>query len=48
MLSIVHGDVEYLDPDGGVAYVSTWERSLADYYAGCEEAGLARPNGIIR
>ena len=48
VLSIVHGDVEYLDPDGGVAYVSTWERSLADYYAGCEEAGLTRPNGIIR
>ena len=47
VLSIVHGAVEYLDPDGGVAYVSTWERTLADYYTGCEVAGLPRPNGIV-
>lgn len=47
VLSIVHGPVEYLDPDGGVAFVSTWERTLADYYAGCEEAGLPRPDGIV-
>lgn len=48
VLSIVYGDVEYLDADGAVTYVSSWERTLADYYEGCEHAGLPRPNGILR
>jgi 2,4'-dihydroxyacetophenone dioxygenase len=48
VLSIVYGDVEYLDDDGNLLYVSNWERTLAQYYEGCEAAGLARPNGLIR
>jgi len=47
VLSIVVGDVEYVDDDGVVEYVSNWERTLADYFEGCERAGLARPN-ILR
>jgi 2,4'-dihydroxyacetophenone dioxygenase len=48
VLSIVYGDVEYLDPDGDIVYVSNWKRTLDDYYQGCEAAGLPRPDGILR
>lgn len=44
VLSIVYGDVEYLDSDGGVISVSNWQRTMQDYFEGCEAAGLARPN----
>ncbi len=48
VLSIVYGDVEYLDPDGNVLYVSNWQRTLDQYLEACEAAGLPRPNGLIR
>jgi 2,4'-dihydroxyacetophenone dioxygenase len=48
VLSIVYGDVEYLDPDGSVRHVSTWKRTLEQYYQGCEAAGVPRPDGILR
>jgi 2,4'-dihydroxyacetophenone dioxygenase len=48
VLSIVYGDVEYLDADGNVLYVSNWKRTMEQYYEGCEQAGLARPNTILR
>lgn len=48
VLSIVYGDVEYLDENGDVTYVSNWRNTLQQYFEGCEAAGLPRPNGIIR
>ena len=48
VLSIVYGDVEYRDPDGSGRQVSTWKRTPDRYDAGCEAAGLPRPNGILR
>jgi hypothetical protein len=48
VLSTVYGDVEYLDPDGEVIFVSNWKRTLELYYQGCEEAGVPRPNGLLR
>ena len=48
VLSIVYGDVEYLDPDGAVVFTSTWERTLQLYFEGCEAAGVDRPNGLLR
>lgn len=48
VLSIVYGDVEYLDDDGEVLYVSNWKRTLEQYFEGCEAAGLPRPNGLLR
>jgi len=48
VLSIVYGDVEYLDDDGNVLYVSNWERTMQQYFEGCEAAGLPRPNNILR
>lgn len=47
VLSIVYGDVEYLDDAGEVVAVSGWERTMQDYFEGLEAAGLPRPN-IIR
>ena len=44
VLSIVYGDVEYLDADGEVVSVSNWEQTMRDYFEGCEAAGLPRPN----
>ena len=44
VLSIVYGDVEYLDPYGDVLYVSNWKRTLEQYYEACEAAGLPRPD----
>lgn len=47
-LFAIYGDVEYLDPDGNVLFVSNARRNLDLYYEACEEAGLPRPNGILR
>ncbi len=47
-LSIIYGDVEYIDPDGHVLRVSNWKTALANYYEGCEVAGIPRPNGLLR
>jgi hypothetical protein len=44
VLSIVYGDVEYLDADGEVISVSNWKQTMKDYFEGCEAAGLPRPN----
>ena len=44
VLSIVYGDIEYLDEDGEVLYMSNWKRTMADYFEGCEAAGIPRPN----
>jgi 2,4'-dihydroxyacetophenone dioxygenase len=44
VLSIVYGDVEYLDDDGEIISVSNWEQTMRDYFEGCEAAGLPRPN----
>ncbi|CAB4742655.1 unannotated protein [freshwater metagenome] len=48
VLSIVYGDVEYLDENGELLYTSNWKRTLEQYLEGCEAAGLPRPNGLIR
>jgi len=44
----IYGEVHYLDPSGNVIDVSDGRRALARYYAACEEAGLPRPDRILR
>ena len=48
VVSIVYGDVEYIDDEGSVLFVSNWKRTLELYYEGCEAAGVPRPNGLLR
>jgi 2,4'-dihydroxyacetophenone dioxygenase len=47
-LSIVHGETEYLDGAGDIVSVSNAATNLANYYASCEQAGIPRPDGILR
>jgi hypothetical protein len=47
-LSVVYGETEYLDADGAVIHVGNAETSLRTYYEACEQAGVARPSGILR
>ena len=37
-----------LDEDGNIASVADGAGTLAHYYARCEEAGLPRPNVVVR
>jgi len=46
-LSVVYGETEYLDDDGQVIAVTNAASNLRNYYEGCEQAGVARPNGIL-
>ena len=48
MVSAIFGDVEYLDENGDVTYVSNWRANLDLYYQACEAEGLPRPSAIIR
>jgi len=47
-LFVMYGEVLYLDPDDEVTYVSNAQTNLKLYYDACEEAGLARPDAILR
>ena len=48
LVSAIYGDVEYLDPDGNVEYISNAQSNLKMYYRYCEEQGIPRPNGILQ
>ena len=47
LVSAIYGDVEYLDPDGNVEYISNAQSNLEMYYRYCEEQGVPRPDGIL-
>ena len=44
----MYGSNLNLDEDGNIASVADGPGSLAHYYARCEEAGLPRPNVVVR
>ena len=44
----MYGSNLNLDDDGNIASVADGAGTLAHYYARCEEAGLPRPNVIVR
>ena len=47
-LSVIHGETQYLGPDGEVVSISNAATNLALYYEACEAQGLPRPSAIIR
>jgi 2,4'-dihydroxyacetophenone dioxygenase len=44
----MYGSNLNLDADGNIASVADGAGTLAHYYARCEEAGLPRPNVVVR
>jgi hypothetical protein len=44
----MYGSNLNLDEDGNIASVADGAGTLAHYYARCEEAGLPRPNVVVR